>query len=262
MKLEVLEKSENTLAFVVSDVDKYFMNALRRLIIEEVPTMAIADVEFRKNSSTLYDQMIAHRLGLIPLTTDLKSYNLPSECKCEGAGCARCQVKLKLSDSKPGTVYSSKLKSADPKVAPAFDQIPIVKLLEGQQLQFEATATLGKGKDHSKWTPGLLVYYQVPLIEVKNPQKIKEVLQKYDFLELKGSKVVLKKDIFVEHNKIEAVLEQFPEGSYSIAHEENEFIVYLESFGQLKCKEILSRAMDELDIQLDDFAEKIKGLKE
>jgi len=107
--------------------------------------MAIEDVEVRKNSSSLYDEMIAHRLGLIPLTTDLKSYNLPSECKCEGKGCARCQLVLTLSAKGPGIVYSSSLKSKDPKVKPVFDNFPIVKLLKGQEIELEATATLGTG---------------------------------------------------------------------------------------------------------------------
>lgn len=255
MKLEILEKSNEHLAFTLSSADKYFLNALRRTIIEEVPTMAIEDVEFRKNNSSVYDEIISHRLGLIPLKTDLKSYNFMSECKCDGAGCARCQVKFKLNDNKPGMVYASKLKSQDPKVVPAFDGMPIVKLLDGQQLQFEATAILGKGKEHSKWSPGLMFYYQMPVIEIK-PQA-KDVISTFKFFEVKGNKATLKKGKYIEYNRIEAALEQLPKGSYELKHEENEFVVYLESFGQLKPKAILVRAAEELDLQLDDFELKL-----
>ena len=77
MEIRVLEnnKEEGKLSFILKGADVAFANALRRVIVEEVPTMAIEDVEFRKNSSILYDEIIAHRLGLIPFKTDLKSYN-------------------------------------------------------------------------------------------------------------------------------------------------------------------------------------------
>ena len=82
-------KDENKLSLIIKDTTPAFVNALRRIILDEVPTMAIEDVEFRKNNSILYDEMIAHRLGLLPLKTDLKSYTVPEHCKCEGKGCAR-----------------------------------------------------------------------------------------------------------------------------------------------------------------------------
>ena len=90
------DKEKNKVSFVLMNSTPSFANVIRRAIIEEVPVMAIEDVEFRKNNSILYDEIIAHRLGLLPLTTDLKSYNLSSECKCKGKGCARCQLKLTL----------------------------------------------------------------------------------------------------------------------------------------------------------------------
>ncbi len=81
MEVRVLEnkKDEGKLSFVIKDTTAAFVNTLRRIMVEEVPTMAVEDVEFRKNSSALYDEMIAHRLGLTPLKTDLKSYNLPEK---------------------------------------------------------------------------------------------------------------------------------------------------------------------------------------
>ena len=66
-------------------------------MIDEVPTMAIEDVEFRKNNSILYDEMLAHRLGLVVLKTDLKSYDLLEECTCKGKGCNLVSAAIKLS---------------------------------------------------------------------------------------------------------------------------------------------------------------------
>ena len=74
MEVRLLEskKDEDKVSFMIKDANASYANALRRIIMEDVPTMAIEDVEIRSNSSILYDEMIAHRLGLIPLTTDLK----------------------------------------------------------------------------------------------------------------------------------------------------------------------------------------------
>lgn len=166
MEVKLVENQEkkNRLIFSLKGVDTAYANTLRRIMGFEVPVMAIEEVEFRKNTSILYDEMISHRLGLIPLTTDLKSYNMMSECKCKGAGCASCTVKLILKAQGPCTVYSSDIKSKDPEIKPINGKMPIVKLLEGQELEFEATAVLGQGKEHSKWCPGL-VYYKMPNVD-------------------------------------------------------------------------------------------------
>ena len=82
MEVKVLskDKEKGKISFILKDTNVFVANTLRRLIIEEVPTLAIEDVDFKENSSALYDEIVAHRLGLIPIKTDLKSYNLPEEC--------------------------------------------------------------------------------------------------------------------------------------------------------------------------------------
>jgi DNA-directed RNA polymerase subunit D len=166
MEVKLVENQEkkNRLIFSLKGADTAYANTLRRIMGFEVPVMAIEDIEFRKNTSILYDEMISHRMGLIPLTTDLKSYNMMSECKCKGAGCASCTVKLTLKATGPCTVYSSDIKSKDPEVKPIDGKMPIVKLLEGQEIELEATAILGQGKNHSKWCPGL-IFYKMPNVD-------------------------------------------------------------------------------------------------
>lgn len=164
IKLVEYQEKKNRLIFSVKGADTAYANTLRRIMGFEVPVMAIDEVEFRKNTSILYDEMIAHRLGLIPLSTDLKSYNMTSECKCKGEGCASCTVKLILKAQGPCTVYASDIKSKDPEIKPIFGKTPIVKLTGEQELEFEATAVLGQGKVHSKWCPGL-VYYKMPNVD-------------------------------------------------------------------------------------------------
>ena len=121
--------------------------------------------------------MIAHRLGLLSLTTDLKSYNLTKKCKCKGEGCARCQLKLTLKAKGPATVYASEIKSKDAAVKPVFPKTPIVKLLKGQDLELEATAVLGTGKEHMKWSPGLVYYKYKPSIEIGNVKSPEAVVE-------------------------------------------------------------------------------------
>jgi DNA-directed RNA polymerase subunit D len=263
MKVELIEKKEDRMTFVLNDVSTAFANALRRSAMDEVPTMAIEDVEFEKNNSILYDEMVAHRLGLVPLTTDLKSYNLPQNCTCKGAGCAKCQLKVSLSSKSAGDVLSGDIKTKDPEVKPVFDGIPIVKLLKGQDLELTAIAVLGKGKDHAKWSPGIATYKYKPVIEIKKePQNPGDVAAScpLKIFELKSGKLVINKDRQLLCHACNACVEA-SKGAVWITSDPNEIIFTIESWGQLKPKEIMLRAADELIDKAEDFAKKVKETK-
>lgn len=135
------------------DTHNTIVNAFRRIILDEVPTFAIEDVEVVSNDSALYDETLAHRLGLVPLSTDLKSYNFKEDCKCGGVGCALCEVSMSLAQDEDGYVYSDSIKSNDPKIVPVHKKIPITKLIDGQKIELNLTAVLGKGTVHAKWAP-------------------------------------------------------------------------------------------------------------
>src|SRR3989339_53402 len=120
MDIKLISKDDNKATLLLLDVNPVVVNTLRRLIMDEVPTLAIEDCEFIKNDSALYDEIIAHRLGLIPLKTDLKSYDKKEDCKCKGKGCSICQVHLSLRAKGPAIVTSSELKAKDAKVKPVF----------------------------------------------------------------------------------------------------------------------------------------------
>lgn len=158
MKVEVLSRKGPEMKFSVDGVKPSFASALRRIMIGEIPTMAIEFVDFKKNDSALTDEIVANRMGMIPLTFDEKTYNLPSECKCEGKGCSNCQVTLVLKKKGPGTVYSGDMKSTDKGVRPVHDKIPITELGENQEIQLDAIAQLGRGKDHAKWQGAVVGY--------------------------------------------------------------------------------------------------------
>ena len=264
MKIELLklDKKQKKLSFILKNANAAFANAIRRSAIEEVPVMAIEDIEFRDNSSVLYDEIIAHRLGLIPLTTDLKSYNLPDKCKCDGKGCAQCQLKLILKARGQGTVYSSEIKSTDPKVKPVYSKIPIVKLLKGQKLEFEATAVLGRGKEHAKWCPGLVYYKLMPIIEIKKQCKNPEAVVKQcpqNIFVIKDNDLAVNKDNLLKCHLCNACVDVCdPKGAIEVGKDDTQFIFYVESWGQLKCKEIIEEALKIIKDNSNEFIREIK----
>jgi DNA-directed RNA polymerase subunit D len=255
--VEILQKKENVLKFIIKDTETAYVNTLRRMIIDEVPTMAIDDVEFKKNDSILYDEIVAHRLGLIPLSTDLKGYNLPEKCTCKGEGCAKCQLELSLKTEAHGVITASKIKSKDPKVKPVYEDMPITKLVEGQALEFNAYAKLGKGKEHAKWSPGLAFFMPIPKIEVKKCSMCGECVKKCpkNVFEIKDKKIIVAKAN--DCHLCMACIEACPDNAITVEPDETQFIFTIETFGQLSPKEIVVQATEEFDQKLEEFKQLI-----
>jgi DNA-directed RNA polymerase subunit D len=155
--IDILQKEEERIVIKFSNVPRQYVNAIRRLSISEVPTLAMDDVVILENSSVMHDEAIAHRLGLIPLRTDLDRFVVPHDCDCKSTlGCSKCRVLLVLdseANEKTKVVNSGELLSEDELVKPVSKDIPIVVLAPSQKLKFEAYARLGVGKDHAKWQP-------------------------------------------------------------------------------------------------------------
>ncbi|MBI4448783.1 DNA-directed RNA polymerase subunit D [Candidatus Woesearchaeota archaeon] len=253
------DKQSGTVSFTLSDSNAAFANALRRTMMDSVPTIAIEHVEFRANNSVFYDEIIAHRLGLVPLSTDLKGYTLPSQCKCNGEGCARCQVKLTLKAEGPGVITAKELKSKDPKIKPVHDA-PIVKLIKGQDLEIEATAQLGLGKEHVKWSPCLAWYKYKPVIDIdtaknNNPQETAESCPVDVYAVEKGKLTI--KNLNACH-LCGNCTEVAANGSVKLNEDEHNFIFYVEPWGQLDCKEIVTTALEIIGNELTQFDEALK----
>lgn len=256
MELKQLsKKKDDKLTLEISGCTNAFVNTLRREILEDVPTMAIESVEFRKNDSLLYDEMLSHRLGLMPLKTDLKSYIEPSKCKCEGEGCARCQVSLTLSKKGPCTVYASDFKSKDPKVKPVYPDMIIVKLDKGQEVELEAVAQLGRGKDHMKFSPGHVFYHnKFEFKQEKDIENIDEVLERTPkgVFKKQGKKLIPQDEL---NSHLWDSCKEFvePQDAVKIEEKSDEMIFTFEPWGQLSAKETLSSACDNFVEKLDEF---------
>ncbi|MDP9288157.1 MAG: DNA-directed RNA polymerase subunit D [Thermoproteota archaeon] len=154
---EVLERTDERIVIKFNNISRQYINAIRRMAICEVPTLAIDDVVILENSSVMHDEAVAHRLGLIPLRTGLDRFVMPQDCDCKSTlGCSKCRVLLVLDSEameKTKIVTSGELLSEDELVKPVSKDIPIVVLAPAQKLKFEAYARLGVGKDHAKWQP-------------------------------------------------------------------------------------------------------------
>ncbi len=165
MKIKVLAASEDSMRLLLEETEPAYANALRRVLIADVPKMAIEDVEFHlgpirsedgkeyESVGPLFDEMISHRLGLIPIPTDLGLYNRREDCPtCHGEGCPNCTIIYSVNKRGPGIVTSADLEPiGDAKLRPKDTKIPIIKLGDGQAMLIYATAVLGSGKEHAKW---------------------------------------------------------------------------------------------------------------
>lgn len=268
MKIEVLEKDATNLRIVVKDADVTLMNALRRIALAEVPAMAIDEVVMLENSSILQDEMIAHRLGLVPLKTDLDGYNLPEDCECKSEfGCSLCRVTLTLkAESSDATryVYAGELVSENPGVIPVADKIPIIKLAKGQKLNLEAYARLGKGKDHAKWQPvSVCAYKYYPIIETPN-QKCDDCTKCVDIcskkvLAMKGGKLEVRE--ILACNLCMDCVEACPkkDKGIKVEWEKNAFVMSIESTGALPSERVLQEATKILEKQLKEFEKELKA---
>ena len=142
--IQVLTSDEKKISIKLKGVTLQYANALRRICLNGVPIYAIDTVDIIENSSVLADEGITHRLGLIPLKTDLSRSDESD---------SRIMLTLDSGDdTETGRIVTSAELSSDDKVVkPSSDQIPIIHLAPGQKLKFEAYARLGRGTEHAKW---------------------------------------------------------------------------------------------------------------
>ncbi len=271
VEIQILEKTDDYLRFIVKGVDVPFANALRRIMLTEVPAMAVDEVVILENSSMLNDEILAHRIGFIPLRTDLDSYNLPEECSCKSEfGCNLCRLTLTLEAEAPEktvTVYSVDLKSENPDITPVSDKIPIVKLAPEQKVKLEAYARLGKGKDHAKWQPvSMCTYKYLPQIKID----LERCNACGDCVKLCPEKVLVDMEERIEtQNVIECTLcmdcaDACPQNPPAIemSWSREAFVFKIESTGALPVERIMLDALKILDKRIREFSTQLrKGRK-
>ncbi len=264
LEISALELKPFKARFIIRGASVALVNALRRIMISEVPCMAIDEVAIIENSSVLYDEILAHRLAMIPLTTPEDKYVPPSQCSCGGRGCSNCQARLYLDVKWDGegvrTVYSGDLKPEDPEVAPVYDNIPIVKLAQGQSVVLEAYATLGVGKDHAKWQPtAACAYKYMPVIavDVDKCTGCGECIESCpkQLLELSEGSVKVRRvmdcSLCMECEKACEL------GALKVGWDESSFVFLVETTGTMKASTLVAKAARVLRSKAEEFIQKL-----
>ena len=148
--IDITSQDEKRITAELRGVPLQYANALRRICLNGVMVFAVDRVDIIENSSSLPDEGLAHRLGLVPLRTDLSEFKNVHEIDPSESS-NRVMLTLDEEADAVRTVVSGDIKSADSYVKPASDGIPIVQLATGQRIKVEAYAILGRGTDHAKW---------------------------------------------------------------------------------------------------------------
>ena len=233
--MELINKKDDKIVLKVEITDS-LSNSIRRYV-NEIPVVAIDEVEISRNDSPLYDETIAHRMGLIPLKQNKK------------------ETVLNLNVKKKGMVYSGELKG---EVEPVYDKIPITLLNEGQELKISANTQTGVGSLHAKFSPGIINYRNVVeiLVDNKTGEKVKKIFPDIE-IKQKGNKSVIIDDGEKEvYDIIEGISER--DRKDLEVNQKNEVIMSIESFGQIKPQDIFKKSIEILKKDLDKIAKKIK----
>jgi DNA-directed RNA polymerase subunit D len=232
--MENISKTDEKYIFK-AEIEDSLVNSIRRYV-GQIQIAAIDEVEISKNDSPLYDETLAHRLGLVPLKQNAKK---------EG--------KLKLTSQDKGFVYSGSLKGDFDVV---HGKIPLTLLSEGQEIELSANVKMGKGQDHAKFSPGIMNYRQVSEIYMDKElaEKLKGNFPKIE-IKQKGDKYLITDNNEKEISDIcEGLAEKY--GKKIEIKTTGEVIISLESFGQIDAKSIFSRAIEALKKDLSELGKK------
>jgi len=238
--MKLIKKTDNKIVFQ-AEVEESLANAVRRYL-NQILILAVDEVEISKNDSPLYDETVAHRIGLLPLQTS----KVANE---------KTTAELKLSVKKDGIVYA---KEFEGKSKVIYGETPITTLEKGQELELVATARTGKGETHSKFAPGLMFYRNIFDIKIDGdcPKEVVDVCPK-KILESKDGKIIVNDASKCELCEVCLELCLKKKDSINIIPTKD-LIITVESFGQLNTEDMIQKSIEVLK---KDLAEISKGLK-
>jgi DNA-directed RNA polymerase subunit D len=237
--VEFVERGDRKARFLVRGVTPAFANGIRRAMIADVPTMAIDTVQFIENSSVMFDEQIALRLGLVPLTSP------PAGEFADGD-----TVTLSIDVEGPATAYSGDLVTSDDLVRPADENVPIIELKEGQRLEAEAEAILDRGKEHAKHQGGVAVGY-------RHLQRVDVVgdLSEFEDQEAQIVRGVIEDDgeLVPADDFDNDLSNRYPGKEVRVEDVENAFVFHVETDGSMSVEELVARAADSLETKATEL---------
>ncbi len=276
MDIEVLESIENRIRFVVSKATPELVNSLRRTLLSDIPKMAIDKVEFHlgpimddqgkeyESVTPLFDEIIAHRIGLVPVPTDLQLFCYRDECNCDGEGCPSCTIMYSLHKMGPCTVYSGDMEALGaPELKVKDELIPIVELNDSQAVLIYAIAELGTAQRHAKWQVANGVGYKYyPLIEIDQDR----VDSSDDYVKacprgvfaLEDGKLISFDPLACTLCK--ACVENFENSAITLSCDDTRFIFEFETDGSMNAKDALVTSLEIMAASFDEFREQVSDL--
>jgi len=292
MKAEVVEgwPKDNKIRIVLSDTNAAQVNSLRRAILADVPKMAITKVRFEQgvtqdnkgevieSVNVLPDEVLAHRLAMVPVPTFLEEFVFPEDdpnnenLPEDQWGSPLSQIIYHLSIRGPNsdsadevkTVYAGDLNvlgETKLQIKEEHSKIPLTILSKGQYLELYAYATLGRGRDHAKWCPAAAVTFQPRQKAVLAKPKKANVLFDLNLTSRSGREINSKLFTNKECTDVDSVLDlerALQQVGYGTGREddfdnaivmediEGEYVFSFESDGSMPPQEIFNRACEEL----------------
>ncbi|HLH85444.1 MAG TPA: DNA-directed RNA polymerase subunit D [Thermoplasmataceae archaeon] len=269
MALKILKLEDRFIRFSIDGITPAMANALRRSLMDDIPKLAIDKVTFHHgqirdgegnvydSSLPLFDEIVAHRLSLVPLVTDPKM-NFRSECQCQGKGCSLCTMTYSINKIGPATVTSGDLQPiGNPELSPTDKEIPIVKLGPKQAILVTAEAVMGRGKEHTKWqvTSGVSYKYHREFVVSKDKvadwQKYKDICR--DSVVSETSSTI----VFTDDNHCRYLSQLLDMTGVQVREDDTSFVFQFETDGSYKAIDalqyVLKRIPQRLNILLDSI---------
>lgn len=273
--VRVLERKGNEIVLETSGYPVVLINAIRRLALSDVPTLAVDFLHVYDNSSSVFDEILAHRMGLVVLDSSeaIKKLKPPEECIGADESDESCYVKLVLNvrvddrEEQGRYIQAGEIAVDSGITRIVYPETPLLYLIPGQSVHAVAYARLGRGREHSKWSPATVAVLKytarVDYDGSKASSDCFECLQSYPDLvkELKsGRKGSMELPPDVNTSGLLYCSETACSGSIDVVYNDDKLILSIESTGALppekivlesinalesRAKELLSRLMEE-----------------
>lgn len=237
MQVKFLKKDGFDYRFLVQNTRNDILNAIRRTIMLHVPVLGIKEVSVYKNESVMPDEMLAHRIGLVPIYSDDvddKEYHLY----------------LKKTS---GVVYSGDISG---NLDVALKHIPLVELNKDRSLELELLVKKGTGEQHTKYCPASVFFYNTAEIKQNADFEDIESICPGHFLGRKANKIFLKDPYDCD---ICRYCESKSNKALELVFNPNEFIFTLEPYGNLDLDLMISYAADYLNNDLEELKSQLEG---
>ncbi|SOS79470.1 DNA-directed RNA polymerase I, putative [Plasmodium sp. gorilla clade G1] len=266
LEMNVIKNEENILIIEIKNMNVSIANALRRIMLSEVPTIAIEKVNMYQNTGIIADEILCHRLGLIPFKfdADLINYKEDNE-KYNHLNCFCFKLHVKFSSKRTGNDNYQSIYSKDLKWCPINEQqrikfeknppkvvdenILITKISSGQEIELICFLQKGIGKTHAKWSPVCTAVYKMYPHFSFNTNEQLSYEEKKDLVNICPQKVFDIEDsqqIFVKNplscSTCRVCIEKYPK-KISFQKEKNHFIFTIESTGCFSAADIFKKAL-------------------